>query len=97
MFINSPDTLLFNIIIIVIIGTGTRVQLSGSLIRYILYIQPSNFLYSHHSNTMKFLPMLCSKNSYKQFFPNTIPQWNNLSTEVVNSQSLITFKLCICN
>ena len=37
-------------------------------IPYHLYIQPSNYLYSRHSNTMKFLPMLCSKNSYKQSF-----------------------------
>ena len=41
-------------------------------IPYQLYIQPSNYPYSRHSNTMKFLPMTCSKNSYKQsFFPNT--------------------------
>ena len=58
-------------------------------IPYQLYIQRSTYLNSRHSNTMKFLPLLYNKNSYKQsFFPNTIPQWNNLPTETVNSPSL---------
>ena len=67
-------------------------------IPYHSYIQPSNYPHLRYSNTMKFLSMSCSKNSYKQsFFPNTIPQWNNLPTEVVASQSLITFKSYIGN
>ena len=58
-------------------------------IPYRSYIQHLNYLNSRYLNTMKFLPVSCSKNSYKQsFFPNTIPHWNKLLTEIVNSSSL---------
>ena len=35
-------------------------------IPYQLYIQCSTYLNSRYSNTMKFLPLSCNKNSYKQ-------------------------------
>ena len=67
-------------------------------IPYQLYIQRSTYLSSRHSNSMKFLPLSCNKNSYKQsFFPNTIPQWNCLSSETIDSPSLSTFKSLISN
>ena len=42
-------------------------------IPYQLYIQRSNYLNSRHSNMMKFLPMSCTKNSYKQSFSEYHP------------------------
>ncbi len=58
-----------------------------------LYIQPSSSNNTRHSNDQKFLPLSCNKNSYRQsFFPNTILDWNRLTTDVANSSSLDQFK-----
>ena len=62
-------------------------------ISFNLYIQPSSSNNTRHSNDQKFLPLSCNKNSYRQsFFPNTIPHWNRLTKDVVNSSSLDQFK-----
>jgi len=67
-------------------------------IPYQLYIQCSTYLNLCHFNSMKFLPLSYNKNSYKKsFFPNTIPQWNCLSSETIDPPSLSIFKSLISN
>ena len=62
------------------------------------YIQPSSSNNTRYSNSQKFLPLPCNKNSYKQsFFPNTIPHWNSLPIDIVNSSSLEQFKSSLLN
>ena len=62
------------------------------------YVLPSGILSTRGSHPFKIQPIFANKNSYKQsFLPSTIPIWNSLPDNVVESPSLQLFKLNLNN
>ena len=62
-------------------------------IPYIQYVQLSTVTSIRYSHPFKLMPMLAKKNPLKySFLSRTIPLWNQLPQDLVNSNSLISFK-----
>ena len=62
-------------------------------IPYIQYVQLSTVTSTRYSHPFKLIPMLAKKNLLKySFLSRTIPLWNQLPQDLVNSNSLISFK-----
>ena len=62
-------------------------------IPYIQYVQLSTVTSTRYSHPFKLIPMLAKKNPLKySFLSRTIPLWNQLPQDLVNSNSLISFK-----
>ena len=58
-------------------------------IPYIQYVQLSTVTSTRYSHPFKLIPMLAKKNPLKySFLPRTIPLWNQLPQDLVNSNSL---------
>ena len=68
------------------------------IIPYNSYLQYSNINFTRESNCYKFIQFNCHKNTFQSsFFPYTVPKWNKLPDNVVNSLSLPQFKLYLLN
>ena len=64
-----------------------------TMIPYTQYTQPSTVSSTRHSHSFKLIPMLTKKNPLKySFLSRTIPLWNQLPQDFVNSNSLTSFK-----
>ena len=64
-----------------------------TMIPYIQYVQFSTVTSTRYSHPFKLIPMLAKKNPLKySFLSRTIPLWNQLPQDLVNSNSLISFK-----
>ena len=64
-----------------------------TMIPYIQYVQLSTVTSTRYSHPFKLIPMLAKKNPLKySFLSRTIPLWNQLPQDLVNSNSLISFK-----
>ena len=62
-------------------------------IPYIQYVQLSTVTSTRYSHPFKLIPMLAKKNPLKySFLSRIIPLWNQLPQDLVNSNSLISFK-----
>ena len=62
-------------------------------IPYIQYVQLSTVTSTRYSHPFKLIPMLAKKNPLKYIFlSRTIPLWNQLPQDLVNSNSFISFK-----
>ena len=64
-----------------------------SMIPFTQYVQLSNATNTRFSHPFKLIPMSSKKNPLKySFLSRTIPLWNQLPQDLVNSNSLISFK-----
>ena len=62
-------------------------------IPYRHYIQPASISSTRHSHQFKMLPLSSTKNPFKfSFIARTIPTWNSLLDDLVNSDSINSFK-----
>ena len=67
-------------------------------IPYEHYIKPITNSTTRHSHQHKILPLSSSKNAFKfSFIPRTIPIWNSLPEELVNCNSISTFRTKLDN
>ena len=67
-------------------------------IPYNQYPQCSNATFTRESNSFKFLPFHCHKNTFQSSFsPDTVPQWNKLPDYIVKSTSIDQFKMHLVN
>ena len=64
-----------------------------SMIPYPQYVQFSTVTSTRYSHCFKLVPMLAKKNPLKySFLSRTIPLWNHLPQDLVNSTSIVSFK-----
>ena len=67
-------------------------------IPYEHYLKPITNSTTRHSHQHQILPSSSSKNAFKfSFFPRTILIWNSLPEELVNCNSITTFRTTIDN
>ena len=67
-------------------------------IPYEHYVKPITNSTTRHSHQHKILPLSSSKNAFKfSFIPRTVPIWNSLPEELVNCNSITTFRTKLDN